>query len=242
MTVCTLWLLNDHLKTIRGENKAFGKEEPDDEEAREGRQAESESSDDSSNSGGWIDVESHGEDRLGISDGEDEKREEVPENDSPTTDPNRTSKLPTTKVRYAHLLIKGRPRTQFCSQILTPADFALINDLQIQAVTTAVESGGCTATQHNLAPLEAAKKAKTGYEEPIASRARGRESREKFGSLKGRRKEAASNLTNREKARSKPIMMIVGSKGVVGMKQSLRKKQKRLHAHTRAGRAKNAHH
>ena len=169
-----------------------------------------------------------------------------------------------------HLLINGRPHAQFRPQILTPADFALINDLRIQAATKAVESGGGTVAKRKLASLEAAKKAasssggandddaaafisesdilgprkkaKADYEERMASIARGREGREKFGSLKGRRKkEATSSSTNREKARNKPIMMIMGSKGVRGKKkQSLREKQKRLRAHI--DRAKKAHH
>ena len=86
------------------------------------------------------------------------------------------------------------------------------------------------------------KKAKADYEERVASIARGREGREKFGSMKGkRRKETPSSSTNREKARNKPIMMIMGSKGVRGKKkQSLREKQKRLRAHI--DRAKKAHH
>jgi protein SDA1 len=86
------------------------------------------------------------------------------------------------------------------------------------------------------------KKAKADYEERVASIARGREGREKFGSMKGkRRKETPSSSTNREKARNKPIMMIMGSKGVTGKKkQSLHEKQKRLRAHI--DRAKKAHH
>jgi protein SDA1 len=86
------------------------------------------------------------------------------------------------------------------------------------------------------------KKAKADYEERIASIARGREGREKFGSSKGKRKkETPSSSTNREKARNKPIMMIMGSKGVRGKKkQSLRDKQKRLRAHI--DRAKKSHH
>jgi protein SDA1 len=73
------------------------------------------------------------------------------------------------------------------------------------------------------------KKAKADYEERIASIARGREGREKFGSLKGKRKkETASSSRHREKARNKPMMMTMGSKGWRGKKkQSLREKQKR---------------
>ena len=57
--------------------------------------------------GGWIDVESDGEDHLSISDGDgedEESRERVPENDGSTTDANRTSTLATIHVCYAHLL------------------------------------------------------------------------------------------------------------------------------------------
>ncbi|KAI9440476.1 protein required for actin cytoskeleton organization and cell cycle progression [Lactarius indigo] len=225
--------------------------EEDDENAWEGWELESESSDDSSDSGGWIDVESDGGDHLSVSDSEDEDKKsdgKLPANEESSTDPNRTSTLATTKI-------------------LTPADFALINDLRIQAATKAVESGGGSTAKRKLASLEAAKKAasssgagdaptfvsendilgprkkaKADYEERMASIARGREGREKFGSLKGKRKkETASSSTNREKARNKPIMMIMGSKGVRGKKkQSLREKQKRLRAHI--DRAKKGHH
>jgi protein SDA1 len=144
--------------------------------------------------------------------------------------------------------------------------------LRIQAASKAIENGGGTAAKRKLASLEAAKKAssssggggatddntavfisesdilgprkkaKADYEERIASIARGREGREKFGSSKGKRKkETPSSSTNREKARNKPIMMIMGSKGVRGKKkQSLRDKQKRLRAHI--DRAKKSHH
>jgi protein SDA1 len=138
--------------------------------------------------------------------------------------------------------------------------------LRIQAASKAVENGGGTAAKRKLASLEATKKAtssgaddttafisesdilgprkkaKADYEERVASIARGREGREKFGSMKGkRRKETPSSSTNREKARNKPIMMIMGSKGVRGKKkQSLHEKQKRLRAHIE--RAKKAHH
>jgi protein SDA1 len=141
--------------------------------------------------------------------------------------------------------------------------------LRIQAASKAVENGGGSAAKRKLASLEAnkkaasssgaddataaafisesdilgpRKKAKADYEERIASIARGREGREKFGSMKGkRRKETPSSSTNREKARNKPIMMIMGSKGVRGKKkQSLHEKQKRLRAHIE--RAKKAYH
>lgn len=86
------------------------------------------------------------------------------------------------------------------------------------------------------------KKAKADYAERIASIEKGREGREKFGSLKGKKKKAApSSSTNREKARNKPIMMILASGAVRGKKKaSLREKQQKLRAHI--DKAKKSHH
>lgn len=140
---------------------------------------------------------------------------------------------------------------------MTPADFALLNDLRIKAATEAVQAGGGTATKRKLAALEAnkkalasssalgdtfisendilgpRKKAKADYEERMASIQKGREGREKFGSAKGKKnKETPSSTTNREKRRNKPIMMIMASGAVRGKrKASLRDKQKKLRAH-----------
>jgi protein SDA1 len=62
---------------------------------------------------------------------------------------------------------------------------------------------------------------------------KGRESREKYGSSKGKKnKEMPSSSTNREKARNKPLMMVMASAAVRGKKKaSLREKQKRMRAH-----------
>ncbi|KAH9959693.1 hypothetical protein BGW80DRAFT_85365 [Lactifluus volemus] len=65
----------------------------------------------------------------------------LPDNDSPSpVEVNGTSALATTKI-------------------LTPADFAVISDLRIQAATQAVEYGGGPAAKHKLASLSAVKKA-----------------------------------------------------------------------------------
>ena len=142
-------------------------------------------------------------------------------------------------------------------QILTPADFALLQELRIKDASETVERGGGSAAKRKLAALEAnkkalaasgsaedtfisendilgpRKKAKADYEERMASIAKGREGREKFGSMKGKRKkEAPSSSTNREKARNKPLMMILASSAVRGKKKaSLREKQQKLRAH-----------
>lgn len=86
------------------------------------------------------------------------------------------------------------------------------------------------------------KKAKADYAERMASIQKGREGREKFGSKKGKQNKAQpSSSTNREKARNKPIMMMLGSLAVKGKKkQSLREKQQKLRAHI--DKAKKSHH
>lgn len=126
----------------------------------------------------------------------------------------------------------------------------------MQSATKAVESGGGTRAKRKLAALEAERKAAQGgnqdntfiseqdilgprkrqkadYDERMASIEKGREGREKFGSRRGKKnKEAPSSSTNREKARNKPIMMILSSGAVRGKKMaSLRQKQQKLRAH-----------
>ncbi|GJJ07770.1 hypothetical protein Clacol_001975 [Clathrus columnatus] len=250
-----LELLEAHFEKLRAEDDGNGVEvnEEDDEAAWEGWEVDSETSD--SESEGWIDVSSDDEDDIVISDSEDEstkkgKRKDKKEADeSMETDPPeviesvpRTSTLATTKA-----------------SILTPADFALLNDLKIKAATEAVQAGAGPATKRKLAALEAnkksisnkesgnlseffvsendilgpRKKAKADYEERMASIQKGREGREKFGSARGKKKkETPSSSTNREKARNKPLMMILASNAVRGKKKaSLREKQKKLRAH-----------
>jgi len=220
--------------------------EEDDEAAWEGWEVDSDSSNSYPESDGWINVESDGDD-LKITDSEDEspkkgrgeKKAEDNEEKSTAAEITRISTLATTKI-------------------LTPADFALLNDLRIKAATEAVQAGGGSSTKRKLAALEAnkklankdagtmnetfisegdilgpRKKTKMDYEERMASIQKGREGREKFGSARGKQKKGTpSSSTNREKARNKPIMMIMASGAVRGKKKaSLRDKQKKLRAH-----------
>lgn len=132
----------------------------------------------------------------------------------------------------------------------------MLADLRIQAATKAVESGGGSGAKRKLAALQAdkkalqngaeddafvsendilgpRKKAKADYADRMASIEKGREGREKYGSRKGKKnKDTPSSSTNREKARNKPIMMILSSGAVRGKKKaSLREKQQKLRAH-----------
>jgi protein SDA1 len=142
----------------------------------------------------------------------------------------------------------------------------MLSELRLDAATKAVEAGGGSVTKRKLATLEAEKKvrnqsgiaeevfisendilgprkkSKATYEERMESIQQGREGREKFGSRKGKKnKEAPSSSTNREKARNKPIMMILSSGAVRSKKKrSLRDKQQKLRAHI--NKAKKSHH
>ncbi|KAK0197425.1 SDA1-domain-containing protein [Armillaria mellea] len=201
---------------------------------------ESDSSDSDSESEGWIDVDD-ADDQLVISDSEDEGEKKDGEN---VKAEEKNSEDVTTRIS-----------TLATTKILTPADFSLLNDLRIQAATQAVEAGGGSKAKRKLAALEGnkkamqdtqedafisendilgpRKKAKADYAERMASIAKGREGRDKFGSHKGKKnKDTPSSSTNREKTRNKPIMMILSSGAVRGKKKaSLREKQQKLRAH-----------
>ncbi|KAG6910891.1 hypothetical protein DXG01_006574 [Tephrocybe rancida] len=226
-----LSLLEDHLQSLRDEEGVVLDDEEDQEAAWDGWDVESDKSD-SDSEDEWHNV-SEDDNDLVISDSEDEAEREQPKSEAPP----RISTLATTKI-------------------LTPADFALLNDLRIQEANKAVENGGGSHAKRKLAGLEAnkksvqsgdqdnsfisendilgpRKKAKSDYAERMASIQKGREGREKFKSNKGKiNKESASSSTNREKARNKPIMMILSSGAVRGKKKaSLREKQQRLRKH-----------
>ncbi|KAF8509431.1 SDA1-domain-containing protein [Hysterangium stoloniferum] len=248
-----LELLEDHLEKMRTEG-GEGVNEEDEEAAWEGWEVASDSSNSDSESDGWINVESDGDD-LEITDSEDESPKKGNRKNSAKDDATDDEK-DGSKLTAAEEIT--RVSTLATTKILTPADFALLNDLRIKAATEAVQAGGGSSTKRKLAALEAnrklmnkdagtmsetfvsegdilgpRKKTKMDYEERMASIQKGREGREKFGSARGKKKkETPSSSTNREKARNKPIMMIMASGAVRGKKKaSLRDKQKKLRAH-----------
>ncbi|KAI8148549.1 SDA1-domain-containing protein [Fennellomyces sp. T-0311] len=120
------------------------------------------------------------------------------------------------------------------SRILTPADFAKLNELrENQDIEKAagVKRTNDKANDDQVdesAILGARKKAKMDYEARMASIQEGREGREKYGSKKGKER---GSTTNREKARKKNFMMIAHKTSVVLKgKRSLVEKQKALRA------------
>ncbi|KAI0781265.1 actin cytoskeleton organization and cell cycle progression protein [Trametes elegans] len=263
-----LVLLEDHLKKLREEDGvASGEEaEDDDEAAWEGWDVESDSDE---SSDGWISVDSDNDNDLDISDSEDEedKRKKKGKGKAKASQEDEDQEEEKQAQETAEEAVQ-RISSLATTKILTPADFALLNDLRIKAASEAVERGAGSSTKRKLAALESQrktllasgdgtlaetfiseddilgprKKAKADYAERIASIEKGREGREKYGSLKGKKNKAApSSSTNREKARNKPIMMILASGAVKGKKKaSLRQKQQKLRAHI--DRAKKSHH
>ncbi|KAH9951429.1 SDA1-domain-containing protein [Amylocystis lapponica] len=250
-----LVLLEDHLNKLRAEEGlGSGAEDEDGEAGWEGWDLESDS-ENSSESGDWVDVESDGDKDLDISDSDDEAEKS-----------SAKAKANSEGAGQADEIAASRISSLATTKILTPADFALLNDLRLQAASQAVERGGGSSAKRKLAALEsnkkslaqagnteetfisendilgARKKAKSDYAERIASIEKGREGREKFGSMKGKKNKAApSSSTNREKARNKPIMMILASGAVKSKKKaSLREKQQKLRAHIE--RAKKSYH
>ncbi|WVQ74172.1 hypothetical protein IAR50_003765 [Cryptococcus sp. DSM 104548] len=232
-------------------------------------------SDDDSDSSGWQSVSSGDED-LDISDSEDEtdrkrdkrekrekkrlqrkglkkddKDEESDDEDEEMDDG--ASVAPSTAATEVSQATK---KLSLLAQqkILTPADFALLNELRLKAAKDLAASGGGSAAKRKLAALEASKrhvdtdesdrfltdadilgprkKAKATWEERMESIQKGREGREKYGSMKGKKKkDAPSSSTNKEKAKNKPLMMAIHSDKVMQKKKaSLRDKQIRLRA------------
>ncbi|CAE6476948.1 unnamed protein product [Rhizoctonia solani] len=256
-----LELLEDHLENKNSGNPDAGSDVgSEDEDGWDGWDVESDSGESSSASEGWVDVESDGEE-LDISDSDDEqgKKRKLKGKQRESDNEGDEEIGPDSEL----VPEKARVSTLATTKILTPADFALLNELRIQAATKEAESGGGSAAKRKLAALETQKKAnaqnpgdvflsegdiegprkkaKADYEERMASIQKGREGREKFGSAKGKKKkDAPSSSTNREKARNKPLMMILASGAVRSKKKaSLREKQKKLRAHIdRAKKAK----
>ncbi|TFK25007.1 protein required for actin cytoskeleton organization and cell cycle progression [Coprinopsis marcescibilis] len=223
MDIDGLTLLEDHLRETGG-----GEDGSDDDSYAWNKwEVESDSDESESESEGWVDVSDGDSKALDISDSEDE---DEPKEPKPEIDPKRLSILATTKI-------------------LTPADFALLNSLKASNSESTTASAARNKRKLDSEPasnsqflseqdiLGPRKKAKADYEERMASVRAGREGREKFGSRKGKQNKAApSSTTNREKARNKPIMMIMGSDAVRGKKKaSLRDKQQKLRAHIRKG-------
>ncbi|KAJ3901031.1 SDA1-domain-containing protein [Lentinula edodes] len=269
-----LSLLESHFQQLREEENGHDDAdsgEDNNEAGWDGWDIESDSDSESDSEDGWQDVSSDSDGDIELSDSENENGEQRERNknkgkETERQERRREKKEKREKQRAKEEATETRNFDQDAStlattKILTPADFKLLSDLQIQAAQKSVDIGGGNRAKRKLAALEAGrksqnisddpsasfisendilgprKKAKADYAERMASIQKGREGREKFGSRKGKKtKDAPSSSTNREKARNKPIMMILSSGSVRGKKKaSLREKQQKLRAHIEKG-------
>ncbi|KAI8092331.1 SDA1-domain-containing protein [Gilbertella persicaria] len=119
------------------------------------------------------------------------------------------------------------------TRILTPADFARLNELKVNKEIEQTQGKKRSANDDEevdeMTILGPRKKTKQDYEQRMASIQEGREGREKFGSKKG--KKDRGSTTNREKARNKNFMMVAHKQSVLWKsKRSLFDKQKSLRA------------
>lgn len=168
---------------------------------------------------GWINVESDQE--YHVSDSEDEEGGE-------SKKPKLTKQEMQTADENAFLTLAS-------SRVLTPADFAKLDELKLQANLEKIMGTRKTDAPKNedavdVKTLVGPQKFKQLREERIAAAKEGKDGRE-FGSRKGKI-EGAHSTTNREKARKKNFMMMVHKKDVQGKaKMSLRDKQRSLRAH-----------
>lgn len=195
-------------------------------------------SDSSDIEGDWVNVESDKE--IEISDSEDEKDKEEDDEDSDLElsgdEDNENENQPPKKKAKTDAAAEKLEAEQAMnemlgSRILTPADFAKLQELRTQAGVDKI-----LGTQHNEEEVDSTSlvgkvKYKQLREERIAHAKEGREDREKFGSRKGKR-DAPHSTTNKEKARKKNFVMMIHKKAVQGkQKMSLRDRQKLLRAH-----------
>lgn len=220
--------------------KEQGLQDDEDNDANWEADLESETSD---IEGDWVTVESDKEYNIS-SDSEDEKdNEKVKESedeedsdlelsgDEEGEDAPPKKKQKTDSKTEAKQTAEQTMNEMLSSRILTPADFAKLQELRTQAGVEKI-----IGTQHNEEEVDSTSlvgkvKYKQLREERIAQAKEGREDREKFGSRKGKR-DAPHSTTNKEKARKKNFVMMIHKKSVQGkQKMSLRDRQKVLRAH-----------
>lgn len=185
----------------------------------DGWEVASEEEDSDEDGGNWINVESDKE--YDVSDSEDE--------DGHTSKKVKLSKQEQIEAdNNAFLQLAS-------SRVLTPADFAKLDELKMEAGIEKIMGKPAKDLARNentvdVKTLIGPQKFKQIREERIAAAKEGKEGRD-FGSRKGKI-EGAHSTTNREKARKKNFMMMIHKKDVQGKaKRSLRDKQRSLRAH-----------
>jgi protein SDA1 len=201
--------------------------------------------DDSDGSGGWIDVESDGEDIV-VSDSEDEKPKKKAKIDkqgtTPTADPGTPASIASTNITKKSTLATTR--------ILTPADLLKLKELQQKSAI--VSSLNNKKTHHNLAAASSVAATRNADDEVTAANIEGlamlshKDSKEeKIAKAKGdkgekhvsnaamrkeKKQAEGKSTTNKEKARQKNFFMTLGKAKKKG-KRSLTDVKKIMKGH-----------
>lgn len=227
-----------------------GKDNEDDENPEDWEVDEDALDDDSESEDDWVNIESDKEYNITDSEDESNKKEENDddedsdlelsddeqdkENSNDEDEEEKDSEVAKKKrkVETNEKAIKAEDDINklLSSKILTPADFAKLDELKLQA---GVEKklGIKHEDRVDSDSLVGQDRQKENYEERLARVKEGREGRDKYGSKKGKRDQPHST-TNREKARKKNFVMMIHKKSVQGKQRvSLRERQKALRAH-----------
>jgi protein SDA1 len=224
-----------------------GSEEEEDEDEGDEWGAWDVEDDDSEHSEGWIDVESDKE--IEISDDDDEDPVDKKRVKFDTNAENKENDTPEST--------KAKQSTLATSRILTPADFAKLQELRAQAAVSSQLQKRGHRVHHNTAqsaaltnshrhmddPLTAAEieglaalsKGRISREERIATQEEHKTERAEHKSRAAKKKERKSDegksTTNKEKARKKNFIMTLGKAKQKG-KRSLIETRKVLKAHS----------
>ncbi|KAL1914681.1 uncharacterized protein VTP21DRAFT_8092 [Calcarisporiella thermophila] len=229
-----LELLEEYKEQLKKEN---GEEDGEDNWDEWEVASVSESSD-----GEWINVSSDDDD-IHLSD--DENEGSSSKNKKQEADENKLTPEEEAQRRAEEEARREAAKQIAMSKILTPQDFALLNELRTKQTIDQAMGTSSSKRKRDDKSLQGEKdpdfvdestiigyrkKAKADYDERIASIMAGREGREKYGSRKG--KEDRGSTTNKEKAKNKAFMMVIHKRSIMSKKKmSLRDKQIQLRAH-----------
>lgn len=170
--------------------------------------------------GDWVTIESDKEYDVDMSDSDKDSDLELSDKEEDEEEQESTKLDPETAFRELA-----------STRVLTPADFAKLNELRTEEGVAKLMGVKKNEELVDSTTLVGPVKYKQTREERIQKIMEGREGREKFGSRKGNR-EKAHSTTNREKARKKNFVMMIHKRSVRGkQKMSLRDKQKVLRQH-----------
>ncbi|KAF2728598.1 SDA1-domain-containing protein [Polyplosphaeria fusca] len=212
----------------------------EEEEAEDWKNWDVEDDDDSDDSGGWINVESDGED-ISISDSEDESQ---PSSKKPKLDVSASKDKENQFMPSKSEDPEPKPISKLATtRILTPADLAKLQELrlasQIHTSLPSTKRAKLLAARHADDPLTAAEIEAPGLlgrkstkEEKIAMAKADRETNHQSTTAKRKEKKAAEgkSSTNKEKARKKNFLMTLG-KAKGKQKRSLVDVRKTLKGH-----------